>query len=373
MRIAVVAHIRHPICEPFMGGMEAHAASLVAGLRDAGHDVDLLAAGGSADPQLIPICERPYEAVLPWERWRGTAQLDAYQELAFRRALSVIAEGNYDVVHNNSLFAPLIGWLAQEGIAAVTSQHVPPFGAMRDAVERHAGCDHVRITVTSASQLPLWGAASRHLVVAHNGVDCDGWNDAGRALSGHLAWSGRITPNKGTALALAAAHRAGASLDLYGPVEDASYFAGQIVPLLDDRRRYRGHISRSELMDEIGRAAAVLVTPTWDEPFGLVAAEALACGTPVIALDRGAMREVVGPCGFVVPAGSVEGIAQAIDGISGIDRQACRERAQREFSIPAMIARYEDCYMTAIGGTAQAAARFAASASSRSSTSALLA
>ena len=87
-----------------MGGMEAHAKLLCTALRDAGHDVTLLAAGGSDDPHLIPICDEPYEAVLPWEQWRGSAELDEYQRRAFTRAFREVTEGRFDVVHNNSLW-----------------------------------------------------------------------------------------------------------------------------------------------------------------------------------------------------------------------------------------------------------------------------
>ena len=118
----------------------------------------------------------------------------------------------------------------------------------------------------------------------------------------------------------------------------------------------------------VARARAVLVTPMWDEPFGLVAAEALASGVPVIAFDRGAMREVIGDCGIVVPAGDTGAMARAIGAVHAIDPAQCRRRAETALSTAAMIAGYEARYSAAIE-----AASFAASRSSWSSTRALLA
>ena len=108
MKIAVLAHIRHAIAEPFSGGMEAHCDALCRGLRAAGHEVDLFAAEGSHDPGLVPICAAPYDDVLPWRIYRGTRELAAYQRDAFEQVLMRIGPGGYDVVHNNSLFPEII-------------------------------------------------------------------------------------------------------------------------------------------------------------------------------------------------------------------------------------------------------------------------
>ena len=99
MKIAVLAHIRHRIIEPFSGGMEAHSASLCQGLRAAGHDVTLFAAAGSQDDNLVAICDQPYEAVLPWSIYRGSPELRVYQTQSFDRAKQYIENGDFDVVH----------------------------------------------------------------------------------------------------------------------------------------------------------------------------------------------------------------------------------------------------------------------------------
>ena len=377
VKIAVVAHIRHAVAEPFQGGMEAHAMSLCAGLRASGHAVTLFAAAGSSDPGLHAICAAPYEALLPWARYRGSQALGEYQRDAFATARLAIARGRFDVVHANMLFPQWLEWMIADGQPCVFSQHVPPFGTMRTAVQAVGNRPWVQHTVPSRSQLPLWRPAVPNMHVAHNGVDTDFWqpmSDPG----GHFAWTGRIVPNKGLSYAIAAAKLANERLEIFGPIEDSGYFDARIRPSLSAGIRYRGHLSSRELASEVARARAVLVTPTWDEPFGLVAAEALACGVPVLAFDRGAMREVIEQCGIIVPANDSAALAQAMERVGNIARAQCRQRACDHLSIAAMVRGYEALYDAAIAATGVStdvslAARAAASASSSSSTSALLA
>jgi glycosyltransferase involved in cell wall biosynthesis len=338
-----------------MGGMEAHCRMLCDGLRARGHDVTLFAAGGSDDAQLVPICHAPYEDVLPWVTWRGTEELAQYQRAAFEAGWEIIRAGGFDLVHNNSLFPDLIDWAARDRVACVTSHHVPPFEAIRAATERHIGTPWIRFTLPSHAQRANWAANHRdRLHVVHNGISTTRWTP-GAQRAGYFVWSGRITPNKGTHHAVQAARMAGAALRLFGPVEDADYFAAEIAPWLTDDIAYLGHCPAAQLAREVGAALGVVVTPLWDEPFGLVAAEALASGTPVCAFDSGALAEVVGRCGFIVPTGDTEALANAMRNVWRINRDDCRMRAEQMFSGPAMITGYERLYREAIGAAASSA------------------
>jgi glycosyltransferase involved in cell wall biosynthesis len=349
LRVAVIAHVRHPIAAPFMGGMEAHCDLLVRALIRRGHQVTLFASGDSApDLPLHPITATAYERELPWALWHGRPELRAWLMRAYQRAWQAVVTGGFDVVHNNSLFPELHDWAARDGVPMLTSLHVPPFRFLRESLER-ADVPWLRQTVTSASQLPLWPTLDPdRLDVAWNGIDLANWpyrpDGNGRAV-----WFGRITPNKGTVLALKAASAAGIGLDVIGPIECEDYFAG-VAPLLTGPHRYLGQLSGPDLAARVGQASVMLATPMWDEPFGLTVAEAMACGVPVAALDRGAMREVIGDTGTIAtdPAALPDAILQALRA----DRPACRDRVETLFTADAMVARYEAAYAATLAGTA---------------------
>ena len=380
MKIAVIGHIRHPIAEPFMGGMESHCHQLVKGLQAHGHDVTLFAAPGSDATQVHPICDAPYEAVLPWQHWHGTDRLNAFQDRAFTKAQKAIETGEFDIVHNNSLSPSMIEWSLAMRTPMVTSQHVPPFASMRRAVEAGDGSPSSHFTVTSHHQRRLWNLAdASNMHVVSNGIALGEWQPAKRR-GAHLLWYGRITPTKGLKEAVAAALKAGVHLKIVGLVEDPDYFETWVRPFLDHQIEYAGHMSGSALRACVAQARAVVVTPMWDEPFGLVAAEAMAAGVPVIAFDRGAMREVIGECGRIVEAGNVDALADAMRAAHELDGSACRKRIETLFSVERMILGYEAVYRQAISGAHGLPQRMPdraypidACASSCSSTHALLA
>lgn len=356
---------------PFMGGMESHCHGLVKALAMRGHDVTLFAAGTSDFTPFVALSARPYEAIYPWAVWRGSEELKAYQMAAFSSGWANIKAGGFDIVHNNSLFPPLIEWAARDGVPIVTSQHVPPFDDMRDYVVPSFGDSSRQLTVTSAHQKKLWCDGDfANVSIVHNGIDIAQWRPAERRHN-RLIWYGRITPTKGLREAVQAALQSGKKMDIIGTVEDAEYFAKFVKTNLGEAIHYLGHLSGGHLRQKVASARAVVVTPLWDEPFGLVAAEALASGVPVIAFDRGAMREVVDECGVIVPAGDVAALAAAMARDQFPSPQQCRQRAMQYFSIDTMIADYERCYDAAIG--AGSGSTPTAAASSASKTNLLLA
>ncbi|MDV7269190.1 glycosyltransferase, partial [Rhodococcus oxybenzonivorans] len=142
-----------------------------------------------------------------------------------------------------------------------------------------------------------------------------------------------------------AARRAGFPIVLAGPISDAEYFDRMIRPRLGPEVTYLGHLAQPELAAAIGGAAATLVTPLWDEPYGLVVAESLACGTPVAAFARGGIPEVLTPdCGSLVAAGDVPALARAIPDVVGRSRAAARAHARERCSERRMVDTYVDLY-----------------------------
>jgi glycosyltransferase involved in cell wall biosynthesis len=158
-------------------------------------------------------------------------------------------------------------------------------------------------------------------------------------------WFGRITAEKAPHLGIAAARLARKPLVLAGPIADRHYFATQVAPHLDDEIRYAGHLGQDELARLIGSAQAALITPMWDEPYGLVIAEAMGCGTPVVAFARGGIPELVVPqSGRLVAPGDVAAMARAVPEVMRLPRGQVREHAERHCSSAAMVDAYLGLY-----------------------------
>lgn len=356
LRIAVIGHVRHPVARPFMGGMEAHCWHLARALHRRGHEVTLFASGDSDAPgALHPVLARHYDGDLPWQDWHGTARLNALLDEAFAAALPALGSGQFDVIHNNSLHRYPPRLARRDGLAMVTSLHVPPFDALHRAVQASAA-PWSRFTVCSASQRAAWwpDGAPPEAHVVPNGIDLAAWPFRAEAGRGAV-WAGRLTPTKGAHLAVTAARIAGLPLTLFGAIENRAYFEAEIAPHLGGGIRHGGHLSQRGLAAAVGAARVFLFTPLWDEPFGLVAAEAMATGTPVAALPMGAVREVVGAAGGVVAqAVTAEALADAMREAQFRDRSAVHAHARARFGIDRMVDGYEALYAKAMAGRAAA-------------------
>jgi glycosyltransferase involved in cell wall biosynthesis len=345
LRICLIASSRFPVREPFMGGMEAHTHALASALVARGHEVSLFAAPGS-DPELgareLPVA--PFESSVaarldvasPPEAWMR--EHHAYLDLMLGIARQ--EHGPFDVVHNNSLHHLPVAMSRLVDAPVVTTLHTPPVPWLESALA-YAGAGS-RFVAVSRSVARAW----RHVVdadVIHNGVDTHVW--AAGPGGDRAVWSGRIVPEKAPHEALEAAALAGMPIDLAGPVHDHAYHERYVEPLLGERARYVGHLDAHALRDLVGAAAVALITPRWDEPFGLVAAEALACGTPVAAYDEGALSEIVDErVGRLTPPGDRQALATAMVEAAALDRRVARRHACERFSHERMVDEYEQTY-----------------------------
>jgi glycosyltransferase involved in cell wall biosynthesis len=189
----------------------------------------------------------------------------------------------------------------------------------------------------SRSNADAWHGIPIERVIP-NGVDVHRWRQ-GPGGDGAI-WTGRLVPEKGAHVAIAACRAAGLPLRIMGPIHDHAYFDELIAPQLCADVEYVGHGTHDELIDAVGHAGVAVVTPLWDEPFGLVVIEALACGTPVAALARGAMTELV-DADVGALATDVEQLPSAIRRAASRDRDACRQRAASTHSAARMVDAYE--------------------------------
>lgn len=344
MRIGLIASARFPVREPFAGGLEAHTWLLARGLRARGHDVAVFAAPGS-DPALgarelavrspqISAAARSDVSMSP-EWWMQ-------EHHAYLSLMLELADSDLDLVHNNSLHYLPVAMASTLAAPVVTTLHTPPTPWLESAIQAPRHCP-VTFAAVSGHTARAW----RHLVpdvtVVRNGVDVERWRPG--PGGGPAVWSGRLVPEKAPHLAVQAARLAGVPLRLAGPVLDPGYFAEQVRPLLGGDVEHVGHLRTDELVELVGEASVSLVTPSWEEPYGLVVAESLACGTPVAGFARGALPELLDVrSGRLVAPDDVPALAAALLQAVELDREAVRARAVATCSVEAMVDGYERLY-----------------------------
>ena len=342
LRIAVLAHLHHPIAPPFAGGMESHTAHLAAGLAARGHHVTLFAKEGSLAPcRVEPVLPQSY-AVAGYPDSDGRDRQHQALDGAMSRAATSIRTGSYDAVLNNSLSPVPHRELA--GIPTLHVLHTPVLPRLADIFGAPAWEPdplHRHVTVSHANALQ-WRRWLPDIEVVHNGIALKDWGTGVEPVPGTAAWTGRITPEKGTHLAIAAARATHTRLQIAGPIQDPEYFRALIEPELDRGITYRGHLGQHELGKMISSAQVFISSPLWEEPFGLTTLEAIACGTPVAALPGGAMAEIInGHAGVVAHRRDAAALARAIIQARDLDRTQVRNSA-RAFSLESMIEAYEN-------------------------------
>ncbi len=359
MKVAIIAPLVTVINEPQRGGSQAFVSDLARGLTRRGHDVHVYAASGSDIPeaQVIDTGIDPESLAATLYRASGPAAPGlAPAGAAFASVYARVRQTRYDVVHNHAFDAPAITLATGLGAPVVHTLHLPPDEAITAALRQagHRGGPPAVATV-SAAQARAWGQVVQVDAILPPLVPTAliAWS---RSPGAGAVFACRLSPEKGAAEAIDIARAAGIPIDVYGDAYDADYAREQIGP----RRALPGVIvhqgvPRTSLWAVMARAAVVLYPVRWDEPFGMAAAEAQACGTPVVAFRRGALGEVIadGRTGFLVPPGDLRAAAAAITAAAGISRPACREHAEAQLDLERSLDAHEQLYRRVVGrGTA---------------------
>ncbi|GAA3686036.1 glycosyltransferase family 4 protein [Arthrobacter ginkgonis] len=356
LRIAVLAHLHHPIASPYAGGLEAHTAQVVAALTDRGHDVILFAkAGTRVACRHVAVLEGRF-TVEGYPDSRAMDRQHGVLDGAMRTAIRSARRG-FDVVLNNSL-SP-VPYTALLGFPTLNVFHTPPLPRIVAVLSGEGWTPDPRHAYVSVSEsnARAWRQHLPSLGVIHNGIPLHQWDPTAPRRAGQAVWTGRITPEKGTHVAIAAARRAGVELTLAGPIHDPEYFSLMIEPELDASIRYAGHLDHPSLRTLLSGAEVLVASPLWEEPFGLNVVEALASGTPVAALPAGAMTEIISPAaGVVASRADAEALAEAITAARRLPHGAVALAAQR-FSIEHMVERYEAELLRLAGGVPVAGTR----------------
>ena len=350
LRVCLVANCRFPIGEPFTGGLESMTWHLARELVRRGHEVSVFAGPGS-DPAL-GATELQVE-VLPDPVGRHDVDAPPRVQVAEHHAyLSVMLElggkagERFDVLHNNSLHYLPVAMARSLPMPVLTTLHTPPQWWLESAVRLDGGVG--AFAAVSRHTAAAWSSITPSTCVP-NGVDVSRWPAGPGGAT--AVWSGRIVPEKSPHDAVLAARRAGVPIVLAGPVLDLAYFRDAVEPLLGPDASYAGHLDQADLAALVGGSAVAVVTPAWDEPYGLVAAEALSCGTPVAAYARGGLPEVLtSGTGRLATPGDVDMLAAAIRDAMTLDRAQCRAHAEAALSLERMVDLYEELYHQLLRG-----------------------
>jgi glycosyltransferase involved in cell wall biosynthesis len=344
-----VAPLVTTISEPQQGGSQALLADLAVGLTRHGQDVDVFAATGSEIPGAHVVDTGVDATSLAGALVRHNQPRRSVAAVgeAYEHVFGMVERGGYDVAHSHGFDPPALRRARAGRAPVIHTIHLPPepeaAAALREA--QQSGEPGIVVGV-SDSQARAWRRFVRFDAVIRNGVPVDRipWSDQpGR----RLIFAGRLSAEKGAAAAIEIALLADERIDLYGTAYDEDYARNL-------RQRYGGDgrvafheaLPRAELWQRLASARAVLCPSDWDEPFGLVAAEAQAAGTPVVAFARGGLTEIVdhGVTGFLVEPGGISSAVTAVHSIGQIDRAACRQHASDHLNMETCVAGYEDLY-----------------------------
>jgi glycosyltransferase involved in cell wall biosynthesis len=353
LRIAQIAPPVETVPPQRYGGIERVIASLTEELVRRGHHVTLFASGDSDTPaELVPTVDRAL--------WHHPIYRDPMPFTAVTLDLVYERAGAFDLIHNHMDFHMFPLARALPGTPAVTTLHGRlDIREYEPLYHRFASLPYV--SISDAQRAPLrW---LNWIATVHNGVDLSEFPFRPRH-EGYLAFLGRVAPEKGLDAAVRIARSAGIPLKIAArmPLDDPKnpeaqrdwcYFEDVIRPLLREPGvEYIGEVGGAEKSAFLGGAAALLFPIQWPEPFGLVMAEALACGTPVLGLRNGSVPEVIedGVTGYI--GDDEEYLVQAALRLDDLDRARCRRAAESRFSSVVMTDRYEEVYHRVLNASA---------------------
>jgi len=329
MRIAMLAPIAWRTPPRHYGPWELVTSLLTEALVRKGADVTLFATQDS-------LTAGKLDGVVP-AAYSEDPAIDA-KVWEHRHLSHLFAQADrFDVIHNQAdfpahAFAPLVSTPMVTTIHGFSSDRIlPMYEPYQDRVHY--------VAISEADRHPRL----RYAATIHHGIDVDSFpfDPVG---GDDLLFFGRMHPDKGAHLALDAARDSGLALNLYGIVQDQSYFEREVTPRLGSTARYLGPVGGEQRLQALGRAKALLHLIEFDEPFGLSVVEAMACGTPVIASRRGSMAEIIehGVNGFLVDSHD-EALA-AIERAATLDRAEVRRSVETRFHVDRMADEYIALY-----------------------------
>jgi glycosyltransferase involved in cell wall biosynthesis len=339
LRIAVVTPPWYALPPEGYGGIESMCHLLIEGLFSRGHQVTLVGVERADTHARFLRTYRKQQS----DRI-GQSLPDIIHAAAFARFLTNL---DVDIVHDHSLAGPLLAFARD--MPTVVTAHGPTDGEF--GIYYSLISSAVSLVAISESQRRMAPDLS-WVGTVHNAIWVDEYPFR-KDKDDFVCWLGRASPDKGAHLAIDVAREVGVRIVLAGKCaepEEEEYFAKEIAPRLGPGVEWTGEANANRKKELLSAARCLLFPLQWDEPFGIVMVEAMACGTPVVALNKGSVPEVVkdGVTGFV--CSDLPSCAEALGHLGEIDPAACRNRAQAMFDVDRMVAGYEDVYLRVLNG-----------------------
>lgn len=336
MRILLTVDPEIPVPPLLYGGIERIVDALVRGLCALGHNVGLVA---------HPDSTVPADQIFHWCGATSIRKVDTLYNMM--TLSSAIQQFQPDVVHSFSRIFYLLPFLPTSLPKIMSFQRHPSRHTVKWGATISRGTLH--FTGCSSYICKLGGPAGGEWTTIHNFVELEKYTFRSQvAPNAPLAFLSRIERIKGAHTAIAIARQTGRRLLIAGNYkQDDPYWHEEIMPHLGkDGIEYIGPVNDVQKNNLLGQAVALIVPIEWQEPFGIVFAEALACGTPIISCPCGALPEIVrqGVDGYLI--NNVDEACIAIQNLESIDRGACRQRVEANFSSEVIIKRYEQLYQT---------------------------
>jgi glycosyltransferase involved in cell wall biosynthesis len=337
MKILLTADPELPVPPKLYGGIERIVDLLVVGLQARGHSVGLVAHRASTSHAHQRFAWKGLQSQNRWDTVQNTLSL-----------WLAVQQFQPDIIHSFSRIFYLLPLLRSSVPKVMSYQRYP--SPRTTALGLRLAHDSLSFTGCSDYICGLGSTVGGHWYTIHNGVEIEKYQFQPTVpADAPLVFLSRIERIKGAHTAIAIAQRTGRRLLIAGNYSttgaEGQYWEQEILPYLNkDGIEYVGPVDDEQKNRLLGQAAAMLVPIEWNEPFGIVFAEALACGTPVISCPYGALPEIVrqGVDGFLV--NTVEEACKAVQNLDQIHRHNCRDRAEKSFSTTVIIEQYEQLY-----------------------------
>jgi len=329
MKVAILSPVAWRTPPRHYGPWEQIASTIAEGMIKRGADVTLFATGDSITAgKLQSVCAQGYEEV----RMQDAKVLECLH-------ISNLMEqaGDFDLIHNNFDFLPLTySRLIKTPI--ITTIHGFSSPKIIPVYKKYNATSHY-ISISNADRSP----ELNYLATVYNGINTTEFDFVGQP-DDYLLYFGRIHHDKGTYEAIQIARQSKRRLLIAGIIQDEGYYKSKIEPELDEQIIYVGEAGPDKRKQLLGNALALLHPINFNEPFGMSVAEAMLCGTPVIAFNRGSMPELIAheQTGFLV--NNVDEAVSTLNQLANINRQRCRDWAISKFSSEKMVDDYWQLY-----------------------------